>query len=292
MKPSPDLQSDRRILIVDDNPAIHEDFRKILTFQGPADAELDQGKQLFFDEHKDTERSGGYQIDSAFQGEEGYSLVRRSVEAGGLYAMAFVDLRMPPGWDGIETIKRIWEICPTLEIVICTAYSDYSWDYIHRVLGPVENLLILMKPCDKVEVLQIADCFTRRWQNDRQNKAYLAELEQTMQQQAKELEEAQRRLAELTAALQSPSSDEAKLARAAQLIGHGRSIGQAGADSPEQVARFVLRMLRTAQLLSKSPLSPAQKDHAQSILENGWKLLQLIEGGFAAQDETVTEIRP
>ena len=42
--------------------------------------------------------------------------------------MAFVDVRMPPGWDGVETITRIWEVDPDLQIVVCTAYADYSWE--------------------------------------------------------------------------------------------------------------------------------------------------------------------
>ena len=99
------LQPDNnRILIIDDNPAIHQDFRKIL---GPADAalakELDAAEASLFGDRVDTERTGNFQIDSAFQGQEGLEKVRVAFAEGKPYAVAFVDVRMPPGWDGIET---------------------------------------------------------------------------------------------------------------------------------------------------------------------------------------------
>jgi len=68
-----------------------------------------------------------FEIDSAFQGQEGLAKVQHALNEGRPYAMAFVDVRMPPGWDGIETISRIWKMYPELQVVICTAYSDYSW---------------------------------------------------------------------------------------------------------------------------------------------------------------------
>jgi len=52
-------------------------------------------------------------------------LVKKSLEDGDPFALAFVDVRMPPGWDGIETVARIWQEYPDLQVVICTAYSDY-----------------------------------------------------------------------------------------------------------------------------------------------------------------------
>ncbi len=75
-----------------------------------------------------------------FQGKEGLAKVRAGHEAGRPYAMAFVDVRMPPGWDGVETALRLWEVCPDLQIVICTAYSDYSWDEMAAKLGNSDSV--------------------------------------------------------------------------------------------------------------------------------------------------------
>jgi DNA-binding LytR/AlgR family response regulator len=84
-------------------------------------------------------------LDSAFQGEQGLALIRRSLERQRPYALAFVDVRMPPGWDGIETIARIWEDYPDLQVVVCTAYSDYSWEEMVEKLGQTDRLVILKK---------------------------------------------------------------------------------------------------------------------------------------------------
>ena len=65
----------------------------------------------------------------------GLAMVEQAREEGRPYAMAFIDVRMPPGWDGIETICRIWETYPELQVVICTAYSDYSWEEMIRKVG-------------------------------------------------------------------------------------------------------------------------------------------------------------
>jgi PAS domain S-box-containing protein len=92
--------------------------------------------------------------------------------------MAFVDVRMPPGWDGIETIKQIWAECPQLQVVICTAYSDYQWQDITDKLGQTDQLLILKKPFDNLEVRQLACALTEKWSLARQVESALGESEE------------------------------------------------------------------------------------------------------------------
>src|SRR5213592_3104546 len=105
MKPVPDpsAPTNHRILVIDDNPAIHEDFRKVLN---PANSqlaeELDADEAELFGDANGASRATKFQIDSAFQGQEGLEKVRAATLAGQPYAVAFVDVRMPPGWDGIE----------------------------------------------------------------------------------------------------------------------------------------------------------------------------------------------
>jgi DNA-binding NtrC family response regulator len=76
--------------------------------------------------------------------------------------MAFVDVRMPPGWDGIEVTPRLWVADPNLQIVICTAYSDYTWEEIFARVGTSDRMVILKKPFDPVEVLQLAHALTEK----------------------------------------------------------------------------------------------------------------------------------
>lgn len=153
------------ILIIDDQSAIHEDYRKILGKQA-ATSSTALGKaaaDLFGDDPSTLVDWEGFELHSAFQGQEGFELVKRSIAQRRPYAMAFVDIRMPPGWDGIETVRRIWEVDPEILIVICSAYSDYSWQEMVRDLGRSDRYLILKKPFDNIEVRQCAMALTERW---------------------------------------------------------------------------------------------------------------------------------
>src|ERR1017187_673566 len=190
----PDPIKNNRILVIDDNPSIHDDIRKILCGQGERnDALVDAKALLFGDEAPQSDRTL-FEIDSAHQGQEGLEMVQRAVEAGRPYAMAFVDVRMPPGWDGVETISRIWKRYPELQVVICTAYSDYSWEEMIRQFGKSDSLLILKKPFDNIEVLQLAHALTEKWLLSQQVKRRLNDLDQAVSQRTSELQSANEQL--------------------------------------------------------------------------------------------------
>ena len=123
-----------QILVVDDNRAIHEDYRSLLC---PAvDDKLAAAEEdLFGDTKIKDSLPVKFEVYSAYQGEEALQMVKQVAAAGQHFSMAFVDVRMPPGWDGVETIQKIWEVDPSLEVVICTAHSDYSWTEIVEKLG-------------------------------------------------------------------------------------------------------------------------------------------------------------
>src|SRR5882672_6096684 len=167
-----------RILVIDDNSAIHDDIRKILARPKPGSTSLVDEEAMLFGEPAESTNSASFEIDSALQGQEGLDLVRKSLQAGQPYAMAFVDVRMPPGWDGVETIGRIWQVYPELQVVICTAYSDYSWKDITSQFGHSDNVLILKKPFDNIEVLQMAHALTQKWFLTQQAKSQLFNLDE------------------------------------------------------------------------------------------------------------------
>jgi two-component system, NtrC family, sensor kinase len=177
-----------RILVVDDNPAIHDDFRKVLGAAHEPQADLVNAELALFGDEVVPVIAAEFEIDSAYQGQEALAKIEQSLAAGRPYAMAFVDVRMPPGWDGVETIQRIWAVYPELQVVICTAYSDYSWEEMIRKLGSSDNLVILKKPFDNVEVLQLACAFSRKWELNRQANLKLDELGGMVGQRTKELE--------------------------------------------------------------------------------------------------------
>jgi PAS domain S-box-containing protein len=174
-----------RILVIDDTPAIHDDFRKILNkVEAPA---LDEAQAALFGLPTAQRKQPSFVLDSAYQGQEGLAQVERALKDGQPYALAFVDIRMPPGWDGIETISRLWAADPDLQIVICTAYSDYSWDQVTERFGCTDSLLILKKPFDIVEVLQLAHALTRKWLLTRQAKSRVADLDRIVNQRTRDL---------------------------------------------------------------------------------------------------------
>ena len=183
------LEANRRILLVDDNPAIHEDFKKVLLDSQVRNEALDDAEAMLFEEKPKPKRQGArFTVDSAFQGQEALEKVKRAIAEGEPYALAFVDVRMPPGWDGVETIEQLWAEYPSLQIVVCTAFSDYSWEKMSDRLGVSDNLVLLKKPFDNVEVLQVAHALTKKWLVTRQADWRLSELEEMVAKRTAELE--------------------------------------------------------------------------------------------------------
>ena len=177
-----------RILLIDDNPSIHEDFRKVLLPQetqsdalAAARAGLMGGKSTDETAKPAAERKP-FELDSATQGEAGLEMLRQALEEQRPYSMAFVDVRMPPGWDGVRTIEELWAADPELQVVICTAYSDYSWEETVERLGRSDRLLILKKPFDSIEILQLASALTQKWAMARRERELFESLKQAEQE--------------------------------------------------------------------------------------------------------------
>jgi diguanylate cyclase (GGDEF)-like protein/PAS domain S-box-containing protein len=178
----------RRVLFVDDMPSIHEDFRKILC-PAVAAVDLDAEEALLFSAEKAV-AALSFEMDSAYQGAEALEKVQASLGNGLPYAMAFLDMRMPPGWDGVETVERLWRADPRLQIVFCTAYSDYSWKEILQRLDVRDRLLILKKPFDPIEVYQFANALTTKWQMTEQAAFKMERLEHAVEERTRELSNA------------------------------------------------------------------------------------------------------
>lgn len=209
-----------RILVVDDNPAIHADFRKILCARCGAGAppELDAAESALFGEPVESSLQTNFRVDSAHQGQEALQMVRQAIEEGDPYQLAFVDVRMPPGWDGVETLEHLWQVAPDLQAVICTAHSDYAWDDFVRRLGQTDSLLILKKPFETIEVLQLAHALTRKWELAKQARLCIADLDRLVQQRTAELvaanAELQREIAQRLRAEVALRESEARFSRA------------------------------------------------------------------------------
>lgn len=256
----PGLSQNRRILIVDDNEAIHADFRKILKgCEGPSS--LDEARAaLFGDVPAPPSSAPCYEIDSAYQGQEALERVRQAAREGRPYAVAFIDVRMPPGWDGVETVQQIWKEYPELEVVLCTAYSDYSWDEIVERLGQCGRLLILKKPFDNIEVRQLACALTEKWTLEGAARWKLDDLERMVADRTQEL-------AEMTQVL-----NQAKLTAESA----NRAKSEFLANMSHEIRTPLSSILGYSELIHDECAVPLVRERVKIIRRNGEHLLQII----------------
>lgn len=182
-------RANRRILIVDDTASIHRDFGKILCPQTLDEDELSSAEEALFGSPVAVSLQS-FVLDSAFQGLEALVKVELALANDTPYAMAFIDMRMPPGWDGLETIERLWQVDPRLQVALCTAYSDYSWEDIAERLDLGDRLLILKKPFDAIEIRQMASALTAKWQMTEDAALKMNLLEQAVEERTRELSDA------------------------------------------------------------------------------------------------------
>ena len=186
-----------RLLIVDDNPAIHEDFTKILAPESRLEDEMSRAELLLFGEQPSAPAQPAYELHFAHQGRQGAAMVAAALSANRPYALAFVDMRMPPGWDGLETIEQLWKVDPDLQVVICSAHSDYDWNDVIERLGHSDKLLVLKKPFEPIEVLQCVSAMTRKWRDQKLVRRQLQSLEHMVSVRTKGLEAANNQLRHL-----------------------------------------------------------------------------------------------
>jgi signal transduction histidine kinase len=188
-----DPAMNRSILVIDDNPLVCEDFRKILQTNIRA-VSLAEARAALFEETPQDDLQEGFEVDCADQGQTGLAMVENGVQRGCPYAVAFVDMLMPPGWDGIETIDYLWRADPELEIVMCTAFTDLLWDRLTQQFGHTDKLLILRKPFDNIEVWLLASALTQKWHLAQQGKRQLASMQEMVEQHRQELRRVSLRL--------------------------------------------------------------------------------------------------
>lgn len=261
----------RRILVIDDNESIHEDFRKILVPTKDSDS-LDQARVALFGETPSLPPQEHYELEFADQGREGLGLVQNAQREGHPYAMAFVDMRMPPGWDGLETIEHLWYVAPDLEIVVCTAYADHPWEDVSRRIGNTDKLLILLKPFNSIEVVQLANSLTKKWNLTHSLNLQIECLASCVNQRTAELCEAKDRLQEnIARRIAETVKDQPQDDATASFRGKEEFL----AIMSHEILRPINELVGKVSLLFDSPLNPGQREHVTTIQRCAQDLLAL-----------------
>ena len=155
----------RRVLIVDDERDIHEDFKE--TLRGGSSGPTAELASAFLDAEDDDGLLVDFELQHAMSGEDAVQAVARACAASEPFAVAFVDIRMAPGIDGVETVRRIRGVDRDLEIVIMTAYTDRRLSDIVRDMELLHKLLYVRKPFAREEIQQITLSLTVKWNVER-----------------------------------------------------------------------------------------------------------------------------
>ena len=264
------IQRARKVLLIDDTDGILDDYRRILN-PPKSDVALESLENLLFEEERskkeenlERNRAHEFSFDLTFasQGQEGYNLAKEARERGEPFQLAFVDMRMPPGWDGLQTIQAIMQIDSDMQFIISTAYSDFTWAETMERLGfeETDRVLILKKPFDPSEVWQMAISLSEKWFLSETAKAKHEELERLVKIRTSELLRTQSSLVKAR-----NEAIEASQAKSRFLAGMSHEI------------RTPLNgVVGIADLLSELPMQEDQQELVKTLSSSADHLLSVI----------------
>ena len=161
------MQQNRKILLVDDEARIVDELFKVLTPQDVGNDELSELEDHLFGKSESNKKNvTSYDVCRCQQGDEAIREVQKALDQDQPFAVAFIDVQMPPGPDGVTTAEQIRKIDPNIQIVIITGRSDYDVCEIAARVPPEDKLLFLQKPLHSQEIIQFALALTSKWQSE------------------------------------------------------------------------------------------------------------------------------
>ncbi len=195
-----------RIMAVDDDHAVLDTYRQVLCRNGDNEngvlSELAGLADALFDTREEETAPAPsdplfHELVRCSQGDEAVETVAKAVGEGRPFAVAFIDVRMPPGPDGIWTAERIREIDPNVEIVMVTGYSDTSPEVMRRRIMPAHKMLYLQKPFHPREISHFAMSLGAKWKKETELRTAYARLDATNRELREQIEERRKTAAAL-----------------------------------------------------------------------------------------------
>ncbi|MGB0909927.1 MAG: ATP-binding protein [Nitrospirales bacterium] len=246
----------RRVLVVDDNRNIHEDFRQILSVSAHgAASDISQTNATLFGDALSAASLPSFKVECVDDGVAGLNAIQQALDAEQPYAVAFIDMRLGEGWSGSETIAKMWNVDSSLQCVLCTAYTDIPWEQVLGELSHSDRLLILRKPFEAIEVQQIALSLTHKWTLGQHTQSDLDGLSSVAMARTIQLQEANARLL--------------------QDIERRRQTGERYAKTAEDLER------KNAELATAKDELSASKSHMENIIGSMADMLLVIDANMA-----------
>ncbi len=275
-----------RILVIDYNRSISPDMRRILRCQNPGSSAVNNNEHDLFGDPAPIPDSLTFEVESSGHGDEGLHMIEEAQIAGRPFAVAFIDVRSPAGPDSMDTVARLVQRFPDLQVVLCTAQSDHSWEKLIRVITRSDSLLILRKPFDSIEVLQLANALTQKWSLTHEVSGRLRDLDRLVAQRTRDLQQTNEKL-------KKEISEHIRLAGQLRQAQKMEAVGQLAAGIAHDFNNMLTVVQgNTALLLSATtPDSPDFRslENIRTVADRGAKLVGKLLT-FCRQQ--IVELRP
>jgi len=165
----PQSTNTNRVLVVDDDQLLIDEYLRCFGTDFEPDlaiTTLTDLEKVLFGEETDERGAARFEVDARSQGDAAIKAVLDACKTGNPYAIVFIDVRLPPGMDGIEAAKKIREIDPNINIVVVTGSLGTGQEDLGTAIPPADKIFFFKKPFHAVECRQLAAALCGKWHAD------------------------------------------------------------------------------------------------------------------------------